>query len=1156
MMENTQDSTAVLCPKCTKLSSPASATKVSYLFTWCQTWKCTNEDCEFDDFYSCRDCFPNHARNPGARFLKQRASVLNHHKKKHLCLPPPAKQAKESNDCEGVSSSFNVDDDEEMNSSPSEPSSSFYQRDDQQSYSSSSSAHESQTIVKERLASYFERKESSIFYEHEREEKGKGYRRIIANALYPNQQKYIDLLREEDVDLHIDIALLLDNLPKQHQKRLFDVLHTSRTNGYLSHVTEDSMPVSSSTATSVSQSSSPFIARMPTFSEMGRVYIGRFSNISILSNLPHPKVKTIGSHAYIPLREALRDLFAYPHTQLDSPTLPSTCSNPTGTPTTPATPTGAGTTTPTVLDEPVQVPRRRIVYVERLSQSKSGRAFIKSCRDKFGFKVVEVYIIKWSDGCDPFNVKKNKVSHWILSMSFSPPDSKFYSTDNTYVIAAGPSNESHMPVVDKLREEFDAMAASVHGDLFYHATKKTFVHVSLGYLAVIQDSPERTGDNCVPAGNARLNARFGMSVDYQTLWEKILPCVTCKLQFLGNYNSNSTSIGCTKCTSWAIDPSQDLLAFRPMKDYPKDELPDNGFLPVLKFTFPKLLIAYGYSYQKLFTKQWKPQHYFAYLAYHGISNQTGEQVVLAVREKWNIQDILQSDKTKPEKNTLLLSIDKKEYLDYSDAQLEVYYSTPPPPPPTWVSGYSFDCLTPSVMHNLFLNVAKNIMKKVSELLKLFGLNEKFKAFANTATTKLAMVKCRWLPVIPWRFKGGYVSENWLALVHVIKYFTSGAVVLLRDYQYVEPTREKSKWNVDEKKKYLSVRGIRVKPKDPKRKDPLKADVDPVFFEEVNKPGGPSPLLIEPGFERKLTNVVASYGGVVSCVMIKKTEEGVTSKECEWRIKQFLTFVHDLQLSVEYFTAEKAPKKYEPVWVKQFSYLNLLNIPAALDRWGSMRNLWEGGVIGEGILRSVKPLAPRYAAHPFELLITRFYQARALTRAKLRHSIKPEEAFKGYEWMKEVMVYNDLEGVRVHYLAHDAMVVACFQKKTESECQSNKGFRFVILLHDRSVAGQAQDPEFPYVACAIRRTHFRAVIAACPYFDWLIDKYEVASIDTSKYVFTHSIVLCPAPQELLIPLSGNGKPYYSVTSEYEEIIRNGSVSRKGIYNDTPLFKNNN
>jgi hypothetical protein len=49
--------------------------------------------------------------------------------------------------------------------------------------------------------------------------------------------------------------------------------------------------------------------------------------------------------------------------------------------------------------------------------------------------------------------------------------------DNTYVIAAGPSNESHMPVVDEISEEYDNMVAYDDGDLFYHAsTEKTFVH--------------------------------------------------------------------------------------------------------------------------------------------------------------------------------------------------------------------------------------------------------------------------------------------------------------------------------------------------------------------------------------------------------------------------------------------------------------------------------------------------------------------------------------------------------------------------------------------------------------------------------------------------------------------------------------------------------
>jgi hypothetical protein len=218
-------------------------------------------------------------------------------------------------------------------------------------------------------------------------------------------------------------------------------------------------------------------------------------------------------------------------------------------------------------------------------------------------------------------------------------------------------------------------------------------------------------------------------------------------------------------------------------------------------------------------------------------------------------------------------------------------------------------------------------------------------------------------------------------------------------------------------------------------------------------------------------------------------------------------------------------------------------------------LWEGGIIGEGILRSVKPLAPRYAKHPFELLLTRFYQARALTRAKLRNDKRPETKFKGHEWMDKCQVYKKMDDVQLLYLAHDPIMIARLEKKREN-IDSPSLSRFVILLPDETVDGGPQDPNFPYVACGIRRTQFRGTIGGCAYFDWFIEKYEIASIDTSTFVFTHSILLCPAPKEFLISQTGNGKPYYSVTAEYDEISPIGTISRDGFYDDTLLLNNKN
>ena len=43
-------------------------------------------------------------------------------------------------------------------------------------------------------------------------------------------------------------------------------------------------------------------------------------------------------------------------------------------------------------------------------------------------------------------------------------------------------------------------------------------------------------------------------------------------------------------------------------------------------------------------------------------------------------------------------------------------------------------------------------------------------------------------------------------------------------------------------------------------------------------------------------------------------------------------------------------KRGPVWFTSYSYMCCLNIPDVLKKYGSLRNLWEGGFAGEGIIK--------------------------------------------------------------------------------------------------------------------------------------------------------------------------------------------------------------
>lgn len=47
-------------------------------------------------------------------------------------------------------------------------------------------------------------------------------------------------------------------------------------------------------------------------------------------------------------------------------------------------------------------------------------------------------------------------------------------------------------------------------------------------------------------------------------------------------------------------------------------------------------------------------------------------------------------------------------------------------------------------------------------------------------------------------------------------------------------------------------------------------------------------------------------------------------------------------------------KGSPTWYTSYSYMRLLNIPIVMKTYGSLPDLWEGGFIGECIIKRVRP----------------------------------------------------------------------------------------------------------------------------------------------------------------------------------------------------------
>jgi hypothetical protein len=66
------------------------------------------------------------------------------------------------------------------------------------------------------------------------------------------------------------------------------------------------------------------------------------------------------------------------------------------------------------------------------------------------------------------------------------------------------------------------------------------------------------------------------------------------------------------------------------------------------------------------------------------------------------------------------------------------------------------------------------------------------------------------------------------------------------------------------------------------------------------------------------------------------------------VMRFLSLMESLDLKLN-------PKREKPIWIAKYNFLGLLRICESFEFFRHARNLYEGGVIGEGIVKQLRPL---------------------------------------------------------------------------------------------------------------------------------------------------------------------------------------------------------
>jgi len=95
------------------------------------------------------------------------------------------------------------------------------------------------------------------------------------------------------------------------------------------------------------------------------------------------------------------------------------------------------------------------------------------------------------------------------------------------------------------------------------------------------------------------------------------------------------------------------------------------------------------------------------------------------------------------------------------------------------------------------------------------------------------------------------------------------------------------------------------------------------------------------------STISSLDEMIALVMIEEIPNGQYYAVLERKIRIFLTHFADME--------DKLPsKKKLPQWLSAYNFMSLLNLPDVIRQYGPIRNIWEGGAQGEGVLRFVKP----------------------------------------------------------------------------------------------------------------------------------------------------------------------------------------------------------
>lgn len=828
----------------------------------------------------------------------------------------------------------------------------------------------------------FSRPENCKFFEQQANGHGIGYLVGLANF---GKDNISSLLDPADIDMFLTLAHYCSTQTRPQREQLAEVLlktiqsthrHLEATS--ISSAATLSSPLKSPGKPTKLPLAKQYAISIPTSMEQIRNRITEGKN-SFFANLPHPPVNILGDYAYILPTDCIRDLFA--HGQLFR---------------------GRANVFPPIVG---------LADSPRATMLRNGPTYRDSVIDPEYRLAVSV----WSDDFEPNYSKLNRGSVWIKTIAFHLPERSYVPITNVYPIAVGPKGQNHHAIESILYQNLQSLSGAVGlGLRVYDGHSNCIRTVSAELITVLQDQPERRRANRLMLGNSTYHSRFGICMDYSQVLHLMPSCSRCEYDMI---STKSTSIWtprqCDICTNWSIDIFHPMLKFRPPENYPDSELPEDKFLHLRELDFGYLKSVVEKAHQKLVSREWSRVVAEQYLRVNCINGNAVKEIVACAENCYSWQ------KATEENNQEIMRILEEE-REREPNQHKMW---------SWPSIWDFPQFeiwqsTEVPMHVIFKGVVDSTTTLIQRWVQKQRKYESFLKFMSKRMQSIKDLHVSWLKAEPYTRGelGGWVSENYLALARISAWVYSGLMDIANDPEYEEPNKPQARWTRQENEKWLSVRRLDSKG----NAATLRERVASFMNSDDGPPSIPPPT---GGSIGNVNAVSMRMFEMVSFLMGMDAhdEGGMVSARL---IRLYLNSIHRLDTAMR----DEPSEAKKPIWLSSYNFLSLLNIPKQVAKLGPLRNRWEGGVMGEGFLRKVKPTltSPNRLNWTKNLLTTLVRQHSIIN---LRRKMEKDPTSFDDHWLErdgKFRTYGSLMEIEDCFQNHDPISIVIAEDKESSE----------------------------------------------------------------------------------------------------------------------------